>query len=82
MAFRDIKRHIPDQQKHQEAEQEDTKTGEHSISGSNPDPETDDNTLDAAHGAGLYENQDEEHPGEINIAREVNKDEREHQEKD
>lgn len=71
-----IKRIVPDQQKHQDALDEDIKTGEQTISGSTPDPETDDNTLDTAHEAGLYENQDEEHPGEIGIAEEVNKDEK------
>lgn len=51
--------------------------GESSISGSTPDPESDDNVLDAAQQAGLYEDQDEEHPGELNIAEEVEKDEKE-----
>ena len=72
----------PDDQKHEEALDEDIKTGEQTISGSTPNPESDDNTLDAAHQAGLYEDQDEEHPGELNIAKEVEKDEKEHQEKD
>lgn len=76
------KRIGPDEQKHQGALDEDIKTGEQTISGSTPNPESDDNTLDTAHEAGLYEDQDEEHPGEINIAKEVEKDEKEHQEKD
>lgn len=63
-----------DDQKHKEAEE--------SISGSTPDPESDDNTLDNAHEAGIYENQDEEHPGELNVAEEIEKDEKEHQKKD
>lgn len=71
-----------DDQKHKDALSEDIKTGEQTISGSTPDPESDDNTLDTAHDAGLYEDQDEEHPGEIDIAKEVEKDEKEHQEED
>ncbi|MBI2314487.1 hypothetical protein HYU93_00280 [Candidatus Daviesbacteria bacterium] len=77
-----IKRIEPEDQKHQKALDEDIKTGEQSISGSSPDPESDDNTLDAAHGAGLYEDQDEEHPGELGIDQEIHKNELEHQEKD
>lgn len=76
------KRILPDDQKHRDALGEDIKTGEQSISGSTPDPESDDNTLDAAHKAGLYENQDEEHPGELGIDEEIRKNELEHQEKD
>ncbi len=71
-----------DDQKHQNVLDEDIKTGEQSISGSTPDPESDDNTLDAAHDVGLYEDQDEEHPGELGIDEEVRKDELEHQKKD
>lgn len=71
-----------DDQKHQEAVDEDIKSGEQTISGTNADLESDDNTLDAAHEAGLYEDQDEEHPGELGIDKEVAKDEKEHQEKD
>lgn len=71
-----------DDQKHQDALDEDIKTGEQSISGSTPDSESDDNTLDTAHKAGLYEDQDEEHPGELGIDQEIRKDEKEHQEKD
>lgn len=71
-----------DDQKHQNALDEDIKTGEQSISGSTPDPESDDNTLDAAHDVGLYEDQDEEHPGELGIDEEIRKDELEHQKKD
>ncbi len=73
---------MSDDQKHQDALDEDIKTGEQSISGSTPDPESDDDTLKTAQDAGLYEDQDEEHPGEINVAQEVQKDEKEHQEKD
>lgn len=71
-----------DDQKHREAQDGDTKTGEESISGSTPDPESDDNTLDAAQKAGLYEDQDGERPGELGIDKEIEKDEKEHQEKD
>lgn len=71
-----------DDQKHKDALDEDIKTGEESISGSTPDPESDDNTLDTAHDAGLYENQDEEHPGELGVDEEIHKDELEHQKKD
>lgn len=78
----DLKRIDPDEQKHQKALDEDIKTGEQSISGSTPDPESDDNILDAAHKAGLYEDQDEEHPGELGIDEEIYKDEKKHQEKD
>lgn len=71
-----------DDQKHKDAVSEDIKTGEQSISGSTPDPESDDNTLDSAHKQGLYEDQDEEHPGELGVDQETHKDELEHQEKD
>lgn len=67
-----MKRQITDDPKHQAALDEDIKGGEQSI----------DNALDAAHEAGLYENQDEEHPGELGIAGEVQKDELEHQKTD
>lgn len=77
-----FKRTIPDNQKHKDALSEDIKTGEQTISGSTPDPESDDNTLDTAHEAGIYENQDEEHPGELGIDEEIYKDEKEHQKKD
>lgn len=81
MPNRNTNRIITDDQKHQEALDEDIKTGEQSISGSTPDPESDDNTLDTAHVAGLYEDQDEEHQGELGIDKEIHKDELEHQEK-
>lgn len=71
-----------DDKKHENAVPEDIKTGEQTISGSTPDPESDDNTLDAAHDQGLYEDQDEEHPGELGVDQETHKDELEHQEKD
>ena len=71
-----------DDQKHQAAVDENIKGGEQSISGSTPDPESDDNALDAAHEAGLYENQDEEHPGELGIDQEIRKDEQQHLKED
>lgn len=55
--------------------------GESSVSGSNPDPESDDNVLDNAHAAGLYENANEENPVELNIAKEIEKDENAHKQK-
>ncbi|MCL5784231.1 MAG: hypothetical protein M1142_02665 [Patescibacteria group bacterium] len=79
---RRTKRLEPDQQKHEKAVPEDIKTGEQTTSGSTPDPESDDDTLDDAHEAGLYENQDEDHPGELGIDEEIHKDELEHQDKD
>lgn len=71
-----------DSQKHEDVLDEDIKTGEESISGSTPDPESDDDTQDAAHKAGIYEDQDEEHPGELGVDQEIHKDELEHQKKD
>lgn len=71
-----------DDQKHKDAQSEDTVTGEESISGSSPDPESDDDTLKTAQDVGLYEDQDEEHPGELGIDQEIRKDELEHQKKD
>lgn len=68
--------------KHEKAVPEDIKTGEETISGSTPNPESDDNTLDSAHEQGLYEDQDEEHPGELGVDQETHKDELEHQKKD
>ncbi len=77
-----IKGIITDDQKHNDAMDEDSKTGEQTVSGSMPNPESDDNTLDNAHEFGLYNNQDEEHPGELGVDEEVRKDELEHQKKD
>lgn len=51
-------------------------------SGTEADLESDDNVLDQAHEAGLYEEADEEHPAEIDIAGEIDKAEREHEEED
>ena len=81
MPRRKTARILSDDDKHQ-AGLTPQQQGESSISGSTPDPESDDNVLDAAKQAGLYEDQDEEHPGELNIAKEIEKDEKEHLEKD
>ena len=45
--------------------------GEGKISGTNPDLESDDDTLENAHDMGLYKADDGEHPQELNIAAEV-----------
>lgn len=47
--------------------------GEESVSGSMPDPESDDDTLENAWKMGLYTGDDEEHPQELNIAHEMEK---------
>ena len=47
--------------------------GEGKISGNNPDPESDDDTLENAHEMGLYKADDGEHPQELNLAEEVMK---------
>jgi hypothetical protein len=52
--------------------------GEDSLSGSTAGLESDDNALDAAQVAGLYDDADEEHPVELNLAAEIEKDERNH----
>lgn len=62
-----------DDQKHKDALDQDENTGEESISGSAPDPESDDDTLKAAQDAGLYQDADDEHPAELGIAEEVKK---------
>lgn len=48
-------------------------TGEESIIGATPDPESDDDTLENAHDMGLYKADDGAHPQELNIASEVQK---------
>ena len=52
--------------------------GQQSISGSEPDPTSDDDTLDAAHAVGSQLNEDDsmEHPQELDIARDINQAER------
>ncbi|MDP3973229.1 MAG: hypothetical protein Q8P92_00150 [Candidatus Daviesbacteria bacterium] len=73
---------LNDDQKHQDAADEMDSSGNSSISGSTPDPESDDDTLQSAKDVGLYEDQDDEHPGELGIDQEIRKDELEHQKKD
>jgi hypothetical protein len=41
--------------------------GDTDLSGDNPDPESDDNTLDAAQDMGLYPNATEENPVELGV---------------
>lgn len=45
--------------------------GEQSISGSAPDPTADDDTLEAAQAMGTQLDEDEEHPQELDIARDI-----------
>jgi hypothetical protein len=47
--------------------------GEQAVSGSTPDPTADDDTLEAAHAVGTQLNEDEEHPQELDIARDIDK---------
>lgn len=47
--------------------------GESSVSGDMPDPDSDDDTLENAHSAGLRLNEDEEHPQELDIASDIDK---------
>lgn len=49
------------------------KDGEEKISGSVPDLESDDDTLENAHEMGLYKADDGEHPQELDLAGEVMK---------
>ena len=46
-------------------------SGEHTISGTTALPTSDDNVLEAAQEAGLYQEADEENPHELNVAQEV-----------
>jgi hypothetical protein len=45
--------------------------GEQSVSGSTPDPTADDDTLETAHAMGQQLGEDEEHPQELDIARDI-----------
>lgn len=45
--------------------------GEHTVSGSSPDPVSDDDTLRNSHEVGLRLDEDYEHPKELNIAADV-----------
>lgn len=51
-------------------------SGESEIGGSMPDPESDDNALDAAKRAGLYMDSESGKPKPVGIGREINKAER------
>ncbi len=62
---------LSDDDKHQTSADQDFTTGEGSISGSNPDLESDDDVLKTAHESGLYQSADDEHPQELNIAQQV-----------
>lgn len=53
---------------------------EESISGSTPDPESDDDMLQNAQDVGMQQEEDEEHPEEIDIARDMNNAEEEFKE--
>ena len=46
--------------------------GEESVSGSDPDPTSDDDMLENAHAVGEQQKEDLEHPKEINIGSDVN----------
>ncbi|MBI4136525.1 hypothetical protein HY469_00525 [Candidatus Roizmanbacteria bacterium] len=54
---------------------------EDTASGSMSSPNSDDNVLDTAHAVGLYEDANEENPKPLNIAEEIEKDEKTHREK-
>lgn len=45
--------------------------GEEAVSGDDPDPESDDDTLSNAHAVGQQLGEDLEHPQEIDIARDI-----------
>ena len=53
---------------------------EDSVSGSTPSTASDDNVLDNAHDMGLYNDTNEENPKPLNIAEEIEKDEKAHRE--
>ena len=46
--------------------------GEESVSGSDPDPASDDDMLENAHAVGEQQKEDLENPTEINIGRDIN----------
>ena len=73
-----VRRILSDDQKHQDAEPQDEREAE-TVFGHEPATGSDkaeEDTLTRAQETGLYEDQDEEHPGEVNIAKEVEKDEK------
>jgi hypothetical protein len=51
-------------------------SGEQSVSGDMPDPESDDDTLQNAQDMGMQLDEDDEHPQEIDIARDIDRAER------
>lgn len=67
---------------HDHTKQQDIAYGEDSLTGTQTDLEADDDTLKGAQDAGLYEEADEEHPAEVDIAGQIEKDEKEHQKED
>ncbi|RJQ27803.1 hypothetical protein C4577_00560 [Candidatus Parcubacteria bacterium] len=74
------KKVISHDRKHRDVKPPNVK-GEESISGDMTTPDADDNVLDNAHEAGLYEDADEEHPKELDLGEEINKDEKDIREK-
>jgi hypothetical protein len=72
----------PHDKKHKDAIDAD-QSGEIDISGSTPDLESDDDTLETAHQAGLYEDATDEVPtAPVGVAKEVEDAEEEHLEED
>lgn len=66
---------IPHDWKHKKRESPEEKD-EESVSGSAPEPESDDDTLQNVKDVGMANDVDEEHPGEVDIGREIDKDEK------
>ena len=55
-------------------EQDDTESqGEQSVSGTTPDPASDDDTLANAHNVGLRQDEDDEHPKELDVGSDMDK---------
>jgi hypothetical protein len=57
-------------------------TGEESVSGDTPDPESDDDTLENAHDVGLGLDEDYDDPQPLDIAKDVEEAERLHRDED
>lgn len=70
-----------DDQKHKSA-LDPNAVGDTDITGDNPDPESDDDTLQSAQDMGLYQDASDENPVEVGIDNQTNQAEREHQEED
>ncbi|MBI3485731.1 hypothetical protein HY025_02190 [Candidatus Daviesbacteria bacterium] len=66
-----------DDQKHKQAKAVE-EVGDEDASGTMADLESDDDMLENAHKAGLYEKSDDEHPEELNVAKEVENAEKVH----